>query len=80
MTFGHCYRFYLKAARADEEVEKRAKYLAVLLLTDQVQMYYLPSTVAAAVVILASLEGNHDSPIQRVMEVNIYYLFDRLMV
>ena len=62
-------RFYLKTARAEEEVEKRAKYLAVLLLSDQEQMYYMPSTVAAAVVILASLEGSQDSSIQNVIEV-----------
>lgn len=70
-VFGNYFRFYLKAAGADEEVEKRAKYSAILLLPERTQMYYMPSTVAAAVVILASLEGNHGSSIQRVIEVNV---------
>ncbi|XP_062109825.1 cyclin-SDS [Humulus lupulus] len=63
--------FYLKAAAADEEVEKRAKYLAALLLPDRVQMYFMPSTVAAAVVILACLESSSDLSIQRVIETHI---------
>lgn len=62
------YRFYLKAAEADEEVETRAKYLAGLQLSDPVRLCYWPSTVAAALVILASLQGNDASP-QQVLDV-----------
>ncbi|PON67384.1 Cyclin [Parasponia andersonii] len=70
--------FYLKAARADEEVEKKAKYLAKLLQPERLQMYYMPSTVAAAVVILASLEGKTDSAIQRVIETHVRTKFSDL--
>ena len=62
------YRFYLQAAEADEEVEARAKYLAMLQLSDPGQLCYWPSTVAASIVILASLEGNDESR-QQVMDV-----------
>ncbi|KAM5566939.1 cyclin-SDS [Rosa sericea] len=62
--------FYLKAAEADEEVETRAKYLAGLQLLDPVQLCYWPSTVAAALVILASLEGN-DASRQQVLETHM---------
>nr|QYW07146.1 cyclin-SDS [Dimocarpus longan] len=62
--------FYLKAARADAEVEKMAKYLAVLALSDQEQLCYWPSTVAAGVVILASLESHQDTSFQRVIEIH----------
>ncbi|KAL6222886.1 hypothetical protein ACLB2K_006276 [Fragaria x ananassa] len=48
-------RFYLQA---DEEVETRAKYLAMLQLSDPGQLCYWPSIVAASLVLLASLEGN----------------------
>ncbi|XP_050373883.1 cyclin-SDS [Argentina anserina] len=62
--------FYLQAAEADEEVETRAKYLAMLQLTDPGQLCYWPSTVAAAVVILASLEGD-DASRQQVMDIHM---------
>ncbi|KAK1551739.1 hypothetical protein Q3G72_003848 [Acer saccharum] len=62
--------FYLKAARADAEMEKMAKYLAVLALSDHEQLCYWPSTVAAGVVILASLESRQDTPFQRVIEIH----------
>ncbi|KAI3982052.1 hypothetical protein MKX01_018958, partial [Papaver californicum] len=39
--------FYLKAAREDEEMEDRAKYLAVLSLMDPDLLCYWLSTVAA---------------------------------
>ncbi|KAJ4960498.1 hypothetical protein NE237_020408 [Protea cynaroides] len=65
----HCvYRFYLKAAKADAEVEKRAKHLAVLSMLDHRHLCFWPSTVAAGLVTLASLAGNHDSSCQWVME------------
>ncbi|KAF5750084.1 cyclin-SDS [Tripterygium wilfordii] len=63
--------FYLKAARADAEVEKRAKYLAVLALPDHEQLNYWPSTIAAALTILASLESNHDASSERVIEIHL---------
>ncbi|KAL5763060.1 hypothetical protein ACOSP7_019324 [Xanthoceras sorbifolium] len=62
--------FYLKAARADAEVEKMAKYLAVLALSDHDQLCYWPSTVAAGVVILASLESHKDTSFQQVIEIH----------
>ncbi|KAK3222155.1 hypothetical protein Dsin_009180 [Dipteronia sinensis] len=62
--------FYLKAAGADAEVEKMARYLAVLALSDREQLCYWPSTVAAGVVILASLESRQDTPFQRVIEIH----------
>ena len=61
----------MKAFRSDEELEKRAKYLAVLQMSDHVQLCYWPSTVAAALVILASLEGDNNASRQRVIEVLI---------
>ncbi|KAI3935445.1 hypothetical protein MKW98_027585 [Papaver atlanticum] len=42
--------FYLKATRDDEEMEYRAKYLAVLSLIDPELLCYWPSTVAAGAV------------------------------
>lgn len=65
------HRFYLKAARASAEVERMAKYLAVLALLDHEQLCYWRSTVAAGLVILASLAANQDASCQRVMEVFI---------
>ncbi|KHN15465.1 Cyclin-SDS, partial [Glycine soja] len=53
--------YYLKAANADAVVEKRVKYLAVLALSGHEQLCYWPSTVAAALVILACLEFNQIS-------------------
>ncbi|KAK6931662.1 Cyclin, N-terminal [Dillenia turbinata] len=65
--------FYLKAARADAEVEKKAKNLAVLALIDHKQIGFWPSTVAAGLVILASMAANQDESCQRILEV--YLLF-----
>lgn len=59
-------RFYLKASRADDKVNKRAIELAALALMDHEHLGFWPSTVAAAIVILASLE---DDPCQRVIKV-----------
>ncbi|PNY15225.1 cyclin-sds-like protein [Trifolium pratense] len=50
--------FYLKAANADAVVEKRVTCLALLALAGPGQLCYWPSTIAAAVVILACLEFN----------------------
>ncbi|XVF43444.1 hypothetical protein PTKIN_Ptkin02bG0040500 [Pterospermum kingtungense] len=61
--------FYLKAAKADAEVEKRAKYLAVLALSDHEQLRYWPSTVAAGIVIMASMDGNQHGSYHEVIEV-----------
>ncbi|KAK9115829.1 hypothetical protein Sjap_014776 [Stephania japonica] len=63
--------FYLKAANADAVVEKRAKYLAFMSLLDHERLCYWPSSVAAGIVILASLAANHDSSCQRVMETHV---------
>ncbi|XP_047160020.1 cyclin-SDS [Vigna umbellata] len=56
--------FYLKAANADAVIEKRVKYLAVLTLSSHEQLCYWPSTVAAALVVLAGLEFNQSSPLK----------------
>ncbi|KAL7149562.1 hypothetical protein ABFS83_05G049600 [Erythranthe nasuta] len=53
--------FYLKAARANENVEKTTKYLAILTLMGHQQLCYWPSTVAAGLVILASIAANEDA-------------------
>ncbi|XP_073137965.1 cyclin-SDS [Henckelia pumila] len=53
--------FYLKAARANEKVEKTTKYLAVLALLGHQQLCYWPSTVAAGLVVLASIAANQDA-------------------
>ncbi|CAN6557346.1 unnamed protein product [Malus baccata var. baccata] len=47
------------------------RYLAVLQMQDHGQLHYWLSTVVAALVILASLEGNRDVSCQRVIEVLI---------
>lgn len=72
-------RFYLKAAKADAEVEKRAKYLAVLALSDHEQLRYWPSTVAAGVVIMASMDGNQHASYHQVIEVTKFYTQDVLL-
>ncbi|ESW25202.1 hypothetical protein PHAVU_003G016100 [Phaseolus vulgaris] len=56
--------FYLKAANADAVVEKRVRYLAVLTLSSHEQLCYWPSTVAAALVVLAGLEVNQSSSLR----------------
>ncbi|KAL6970040.1 hypothetical protein U1Q18_029747 [Sarracenia purpurea var. burkii] len=65
------FQYYLKAARANEEVEKHSKYLAVLALLGHEQLCYWPSTVAAGLVILASLAAHQDASCDRVMETHI---------
>lgn len=73
VQLGNCRkcRFYLKAAKADAGVDKKAKYLAVLALSDHEHLSYWPSTVAAALVILALLESHQDTSYHRVIEVKI---------
>lgn len=63
--------FYLKAAKADAEMEKKVKYLAVLALSDHEQLCYWPSTVAAGLVILASMENNQNTSCKRVIEIHV---------
>ncbi|GMI99818.1 SOLO DANCERS [Hibiscus trionum] len=63
--------FYLKAAKANADVEKRAKYLAVLALSDHQQLRYWPSTVAAGVVIMASMDSNQHGSYHRVIEIHM---------
>ncbi|KAL6220115.1 hypothetical protein ACLB2K_007872 [Fragaria x ananassa] len=52
------YNFLWFYLQADEEAETRAKYLAMLQLSDPGQLCYWPSIVAASLFLLASLEGN----------------------
>ncbi|XP_002527530.2 cyclin-SDS isoform X1 [Ricinus communis] len=63
--------FYLKAARADAAIEKRARYLARLALSDHEHLRHWPSTVAAGLVIMASLQSEQIESYQRVIEVHI---------
>ncbi|XP_071708912.1 cyclin-SDS-like [Rutidosis leptorrhynchoides] len=58
--------FYLKAARADQDVDKTANYLAILALLGHEQLCYWPSTVAASLVILACLADNSQSSHQQI--------------
>ncbi|KZV19547.1 cyclin-SDS [Dorcoceras hygrometricum] len=60
--------FYLKAARANEKVEKTTKYLAVLALLGHQQLCYWPSTVAAGLVVLASIAANQDASCKLITE------------
>ncbi|WZY97801.1 hypothetical protein YC2023_070130 [Brassica napus] len=64
--------FYLKAAQANPEVERKAKYLAVTSLSDHTQLCFWPSTVAAGLVVLACIEHNKISAYQRVIKVPNY--------
>ncbi|KAI3719863.1 hypothetical protein L6452_20768 [Arctium lappa] len=61
--------FYLKAARADQDVDRIAKYLAVLALLGHEQLCYWPSTVAASLVILACLAHNEHSSRQQIASI-----------
>ncbi|XP_048597685.1 cyclin-SDS-like [Brassica napus] len=63
--------FYLKAARANPEVEKKARSLAITSLSDHTQLCFWPSTVAAGVVVLACSEHNKISAYQRVIKVHV---------
>ncbi|KAI3982864.1 hypothetical protein MKX01_010347 [Papaver californicum] len=63
--------FYLKAARADEEMEDKVKYLAVLSLMDPELLCYWPSVVAAGLVILSVLASNQDSSCHFIMETHL---------
>ncbi|KAJ6356573.1 hypothetical protein OIU78_004629 [Salix suchowensis] len=63
--------FYLKAMKAGAVVEKRARYLAVLALSDREQLRHWPSTVAATLVILASLESNEIASYGRIIGVHV---------
>lgn len=53
-------------------MEKTAKYIAVLALLGHEQLCYWPSTVAAGLVILASLAANQDAACHRVTEVYMH--------
>ncbi|KAL9248108.1 hypothetical protein vseg_021467 [Gypsophila vaccaria] len=63
--------FYLKAAGANKQMQRKAEYLASLTLLDHMQLRFWPSSVAAALVILVSLSAERDDSCQRVMEVHV---------
>ncbi|KAF8099274.1 hypothetical protein N665_0247s0053 [Sinapis alba] len=63
--------FYLKAARANPEVERKAKSLAVTSLSDHTQLCFWPSTVAAGLVVLACIDHNKISAYQRVIKIHV---------
>ncbi|XP_051149287.1 cyclin-SDS [Andrographis paniculata] len=62
--------FYLKASRANDDVEKTAKYLAVLTLMGHQQLCYWPSTIAAGLVILAAIAANQDASCHRITAIH----------
>ncbi|KAL1568643.1 cyclin-SDS-like [Salvia divinorum] len=62
--------FYLKAAKANENVEKTAKYLAVLTLMGHQKLSYWPSTVAAGLVTIASIATDQDASCHWVTKIN----------
>ncbi|KAK9691901.1 hypothetical protein RND81_09G227300 [Saponaria officinalis] len=70
--------FYLKAAGANEQMQKKAEHLASLTLLDHMQLRFWPSSVAAALVILVSLSAERDESCQRVMEVHVRTKIDDL--
>lgn len=55
-------------------MENRAKFLAVLVVLAGEQLCYWPSTVAAVLVILASLESSQEAFHQRVIKVHLSML------
>ncbi|CAN7134231.1 unnamed protein product, partial [Brassica rapa subsp. narinosa] len=63
--------FYLKAARANREVERVAKSFAVASLSDHTQLCFWPSSVAAGLVVLACIKHNKISAYQRVVKVHV---------
>ncbi|XP_018449541.2 cyclin-SDS-like [Raphanus sativus] len=63
--------FYLKAARANPEVERVAKSFAVTSLADHTQLCFWPSSVAAGLVVLACIKHNKISAYQRVVKVHV---------
>nr|XP_043626639.1 cyclin-SDS [Erigeron canadensis] len=62
--------FYLQAARANENVDKNANYLAKLALLGHQHLCYWPSTVAASLVILACLADNPQASQQQVERIH----------
>ncbi|KAJ8498488.1 hypothetical protein OPV22_009040 [Ensete ventricosum] len=70
-TTHHFLWFYLKAARADANVQNLSKYLAVLSLLDHERLSYWPSSIAAGLVILSCLATNQDDSCQMVMETHV---------
>ncbi|XP_057515696.1 cyclin-SDS-like [Amaranthus tricolor] len=63
--------FYLKVASADEEMQRKAKYLAGLSLLDYRHLRFWPSTIAAALVFLLSILTDREESSLRVMEAHI---------
>lgn len=62
-------RFYLKAAKADEELERHVKVLAISSLSHHEMLYFWPSTVAAGLVVQACSAKGQRSAVERVFEV-----------
>ncbi|KAH1097889.1 hypothetical protein J1N35_014810 [Gossypium stocksii] len=62
-------KFCLKAAKDDAKVEKRAKYLAVVALSDHDQLRYWPSTVAAGIVVMTSMYVKQHGSYHQVIDV-----------
>ncbi|KAF3785587.1 Cyclin-SDS [Nymphaea thermarum] len=60
--------FYLKAAEADEELERHAKVLAISSLSHHEMLYFWPSTVAAGLVVQACSAKGQRSAAERIFE------------
>ncbi|VVB03827.1 unnamed protein product [Arabis nemorensis] len=63
--------FYLKAAKANPQVESNAKSLAIMALSDHSLLRYWPSTLAATLVILACTQNNDHEAYTSVIEVHV---------
>ncbi|WOK93171.1 cyclin-SDS-like [Canna indica] len=61
-------RFYLKAAKADGNVQKLSTHWATLSLLDHQRLSFRPSTLAAAIVILACSATKNEQSVRMVME------------
>ncbi|KFK33406.1 hypothetical protein AALP_AA5G008600 [Arabis alpina] len=63
--------FYLEAAKANPQVENKAKSLAIMALSDYSLLRYWPSTLAAAFVVLACRQNNDHEAYTRAIEVHV---------
>ncbi|CAN6466757.1 unnamed protein product [Victoria cruziana] len=63
--------FYLKAAKADEELERHVKVLAISSLSHHEMLYFWPSTVAAGLVVQACSAKGQRSAVERVFETHV---------
>ncbi|CAI9096804.1 OLC1v1033023C1 [Oldenlandia corymbosa var. corymbosa] len=70
--------FYLRAAKASEKVEKTVNYIAVLALLGHEQLCFWPSTVAAGLVILASIAAKQEASCYNIRQIHARMKEDHL--